>query len=384
MTLLAAHPLIVLALGLAAVLPSAKFVASHQGKQILRPLRVGKARSASAFGLRMTGFIEAAGPEKSARASRQHAASQGVRAPLAAFQAARQPKPATRTVTDEAGRRVSVPADVTRIVSLAPNDTDILYALGAAEKIAGVTDFSEIPAGEPHVESVGEPVEPSLERIAALQPSLVFVDGSINRWETVYSLEGLGIPVYATDVHTVQGMIRSVREIGAVIGENAAGEALAARLETRLEAVHARLAGHSPKSVFFVVWEDPLITTGRNTFLADALRWAGAKSVVSVSEDWPHISLEEVLAKQPQYLIFPASSAGTPAEIARSLERRAGWRDLKAVKDGHILVVNDAINRPSPPLIGAIEKLARALHPSAFAQPAAGVVPKSARARAQS
>ncbi len=286
-------------------------------------------------------------------------------------------------MTDEAGRRVTVPARVTRIVSLAPNDTDILYALGAAKKIAGITDFSEIPPGKPHVESVGEPVEPSLERIAALQPNLVLVDGSINRWETVYSLERLDIPVYATDAHTVQGMIRSVRKIGSVIGEKAAGEALAARLEARLEALRARLEAHPPKSVFFVVWEDPLITTGRNTFLADALRWAGAKSVVSVSEDWPHISLEEVLAKQPQYLIFPASSAGTPAEIARSLERRAGWRDLKAVKDGHILVVSDAINRPSPPLIGAIEKLARALHPRAFSQPAASA-PKPAQTRAQS
>jgi ABC-type Fe3+-hydroxamate transport system substrate-binding protein len=131
--------------------------------------------------------------------------------------------------------------------------------------------------------------------------------------------------------------------------------------------------------VLFVVWEDPLITTGENTFIADALRWAGARSVVSVSEDWPHISLEEVVHLQPDDLIFPATNSAAEGDIARTLRTRAGWRDLEAVHAGRVVLVSDAINRPSPELVGAIEQLARELHPAAFA--AAGPSPRTSGAR---
>ena len=273
-----------------------------------------------------------------------------------------------RTVVDEMGRRVTVPAAVRRVVSLAPNITDILYAIGAGDEIAGVTDFAETPAGKKPKPSVGQPMEPSLERIASLRPDLVFVARSINRRPTVESLEQLGIPVYATDARTVDGMLETIRRIGSLVGMKQAGDALAAKLEARLDSIRAHLAGHPPKRVFFVVWEDPLITTGRNTFIADALRWAGARSVVSVRQDWPHISMEEVVARQPEYLIFPRTESGSASDILGSLRKRAGWRDLKAVQKGRVVVVSDAISRPSPALVDAIEELAHRLHPRAFSQ----------------
>jgi iron complex transport system substrate-binding protein len=272
----------------------------------------------------------------------------------------------TRTVTDEMGRRVDVPARVRRVVSLAPNDTDTLYALGAAGKIAGVTDFTEIPPGEPARPSVGEPLEPSLEEIVSLKPDLVFADRSINRRETVESLDQLGVPVYVTDAHSVEGMLDSVEQIADLIGMKQAGQRLVASLESRLDAVRARLAGRPVKRVLFVVWEDPLITTGENTFIADALRWAGARSVVRLREDWPHLSLEEMVQLQPDDLIFPASNGVSPANIDRVLLTRPGWSDLEAVRAGRIYVISDAINRPSPDLVNAIEHLARELHPAAF------------------
>jgi iron complex transport system substrate-binding protein len=275
-----------------------------------------------------------------------------------------------RTVVDEVGRRVEVPVRVERVVSLAPNITDILYALGAGEKIAGVTDFAETPAGAARKPSVGEPMEPSLERIAALRPDLVFVARSINRRETVESLERLGTPVYATDARTVEGMLGTIRQIGALVGKGQAGEALAASLEARLDGLRARLSGRAAKRVFFVVWQDPLITTGRNTFIADALRWAGARQVLRLRQDWPHVSLEALVARQPEYLIFPEAQNEKPEEIVRSLKQLAGWRDLEAVKKGNVVVLSDAINRPSPALVGAIEELARRLHPGAFSQQA--------------
>jgi len=281
-----------------------------------------------------------------------------------------------RPVTDGMGRRVEVPVAARRVVSLAPNITDILYALGAGDKIAGITRLTSIPAGSPAKPSVGEPLEPNLERIAALHPDLVFASRTINREETVESLQHLGIPVYVTYANSVAGMLASVRQVAGLIGMEPAGEKLTVRLEARLESLRARLAGRPVKRVLFVVWQNPLITTGEHTFIADALRWAGARSVAQVGEDWPHISMEEVVHLQPDDLIFSAAASGASGDIAQSLQNRPGWRDLKAVREGRVVMVSDAINAPSPKLVDAIEELARKLHPAAFAagqpSPAAG------------
>jgi iron complex transport system substrate-binding protein len=295
-------------------------------------------------------------------------AAVAVLAPVLVLGLKQAPAPeAARTEIDEAGRRVALRAEVHRVVSLAPNVTETLYALGVDDKIVGITDFTELPPGAPAKPTVGEPVSPNLERIAALRPDLVFAAETINRRETVEALDRLGIPVYTTNPRTVEETLASIRHIAALVGTGAAGEELASRLQARLDAVRTRLAGRPLKRVLFVVWEDPLITTGQNTFVADTLRWAGAESIINLPEDWPHVSLEEVVRLQPDDLIFPATQTGSGQDIARGLEKRPGWRDLDAVRDGRVLVVSDAINRPSPALVDAIEELARELHPAAYA-----------------
>ncbi len=295
------------------------------------------------------------GAEQGAQTSRLKTARQEVSAP-----------PARHAVVDDAGRRVEVPMVARRVVSLAPSVTETLYAVGAGSQIAGITDYSDVPKGSPAKPSVGEPLDPSIEEIVSLRPDLVLVDGSINRWETVASLDRLNIPVYATDARTVEGMLETIRRIAGLVGAQRAGDRLASRLEARLDALRQRLAGRKPKRVLFVVWQDPLITTGKNTFIADALRWAGAESVIDVNEDWPHVSMEEIVHLEPEELIFPATGAMSAATIAQALGGQPGWRELEAVRKGRLVLVSDAINRPSPALVGAIEELARELHPGAF------------------
>jgi cobalamin transport system substrate-binding protein len=297
-------------------------------------------------------------------------------------------KSATREVTDEVGRRVRVPDFPERIVSLAPNLTETLYALGVEGRLAGVTNYSDHPAAARAKPHVGQPMNPSLEEIAALHPDLILATPTINRLETVEALDRLGLAVYATDPHSVEGLLGSMERLARIVGAAAAGEKLVAEQQARLEELRMRLAGRPVKRALFVVWMDPLITAGEHTFIADALRWAGAESLltartpapaagsrggaeygreVSSREDWPHISLEEVVAREPDDLIFASSHSGAEKEIAGELRKRPGWRDLEAVREGHIVVVSDAINRPGPCLVGAIEALARQLHPEAFA-----------------
>ena len=118
--------------------------------------------------------------------------------------------------------------------------------------------------------------------------------------------------------------------------------------------------------VLFVVWMDPLTTIGQNMFIADALRWAGAESVVLSRQNWPQISLEEVVRLQPEYIVFAGTHGESQATELADLRGRPVWRDLDAVRVGHVVNLNEEAIRPSPGLVDAIEQLARDVHPEAF------------------
>jgi len=274
--------------------------------------------------------------------------------------------PAAREFTDEAGRHVQVPANVKRIVSLAPNLTEIVFALGEGDRLAGDTDFCDYPAEASKKPHVGGPVNPNLEQVVALKPDLVLAT-AINRRETVDALARIGVPVYATDPHSVEDMIASVEHIGKVLEAEKTAAPLAENLRERLSNLDRRISAAAPRRVLFVVWTDPLITIGRDSFIADALRRAGARSVVDVTAEWPRISFEEILRLQPEFLVFANAHAADAQREIDSLRTRPGWRELDAIRRGNIVVVSDAINRPAPRMVDAVEQLARAFHSESFA-----------------
>jgi iron complex transport system substrate-binding protein len=153
-----------------------------------------------------------------------------------------------------------------------------------------------------------------------------------------------------------------------VIGAPNQGTELVGKLRQRLDAVRARLSERPKVHVLFVVWLEPLQTIGQNTFIADALRWAGAESVLVSRQKWPHLSIEEVVRLQPDYIVFTNDHGeGAAAELA-DLRARPAWRDLDAVEQGHVVGVSDEAIRPSPGLVDMIEQLARKLHPEVFSE----------------
>ena len=277
-------------------------------------------------------------------------------------------KESFRTVSDETGRSVRIPVPVRRIVSLAPSLTESIYALGMNDLLVGDTDYCDYPPAATKKHKVGGATNPSLEEIAALKPDVVLVTKGLNRLETVQELERLGIAAYATDPHTVDEIRISVRRLAEILGNPAAGDTLDRELAQQETNLQRRLQNAVPKRVLFVVWTDPLISVGKRTFLADALVHAGAVSVVESSQDWPQMSLEEVVRLQPEYLVFASGHSETVSRDVEALAKRPGWDQLDAVKHRRFAVISDAVNRPAPRLLTAVEDLARQLHPEAFAE----------------
>jgi iron complex transport system substrate-binding protein len=274
--------------------------------------------------------------------------------------------PAFREITDETGRTIRIPQSVHRIVSLAPSLTETLYALGLEERLVGDTDYCDFPPAAQQKTKVGGAVNPSLEAIAALHPDLVLVTKSLNRLDTVRALADLGIPSYATDPHTVEEIISSTERLAGVLGAPEAGGSIVKDLERRLAETQRRVAPFPLRRVLFVVWTEPLISIGKNTFIADALVHAGAVSIIDSAQNWPQVSLEDVVHQQPEFLIFPESHSEAAPPDLEALGNLPGWRILDAAKNHRYALVSDAVNRPAPRIVSAIEELAKQLHPEAF------------------
>ena len=273
--------------------------------------------------------------------------------------------PAYREVTDDLGRTVRVPQPVQRIVSLAPSLTETVYALGLQDHLVGDTDYCDYPADAQKKPKVGGAINPSLEQIAALHPDIVLVT-SLNRFETLHALETIGISSYATDPHNVDEIITSSKKLADVLGAPEAGASVAQGMQRHLADLQRRIGSAPAKRVLFVVWHQPLISVGKHTFIADALRLAGAVSIVDSDKDWPQVSLEEVARLQPDFLVFADSHSQAAPSTVETLATLPGWSILEAVNKRRYAVISEAVNRPAPRIVAAIEELARQLHPDAF------------------
>jgi iron complex transport system substrate-binding protein len=275
--------------------------------------------------------------------------------------------PVYKDVVDELGRTIRIPQPVQRIVSLAPSLTETVYALGLQDRLVGDTDFCDYPEDAQKKTKVGGGINPNIEQIMALRPDLVLATKDFNRLETVHALADLGIPSYTTDPHTVQQIISSTKRLADVLGVADAGASVGADLDRRLSDLQQKLTPYTPRRVFFIVWSEPLISIGQNTFVADALRYAGAVSIVESSQDWPQMSLEEIVHLQPEFLVFAPSHSETGQNDFDAVAERPGWRGLDAVRNRRVAVISEAVERPAPRIVSVIEDLARQLHPEAFA-----------------
>jgi iron complex transport system substrate-binding protein len=268
------------------------------------------------------------------------------------------------TLIDMVGREVELAGPPRRIVSLAPSLTEILYALGAGDAVVGVTDYATFPPEVGAKPSVGGGINPNLEVIVALRPDLVFVSTDANRWDTLAQLDQLQIPVFGVKPLRVEGVFASIEKVGEVVGRAQAAGELIAEMRRRMATVSDKVRGLPRPKVLYAVWIDPLIVVGRGTVIHDLIQMAGGVNAVR-APGFPRYSLEEVFVHAPDVIIL-ALDGGVP-EDREVLRRLPGWKEIRAVREGAVRVVDaNLMNRPGPRIVEALELLARLLHPGAF------------------
>jgi len=279
--------------------------------------------------------------------------------------------PAALVFTDGLDREVTLPGPAQKIVSIAPSNTEILYSLGAGSQVIGRDAFSDYPTDAQSLPDVGGGWgELNTELIVSLQPDLVLA-AQINTAEQVKTLEDLGLTVYYLANPTdMDGLYANLEEVARITGRQAEAETLIADLKTRVAAVEEKIAPLSYRPLVFYELDstDPNApwTSGPGTFIDLLISMAGGFNLGSELEgEWVQVSVEELIAKNPTFILLGDSVWGgvTPDAVAA----RPGWQGIAAVANGQVYPFDDnLVSRPGPRLVDGLEELARLLHPEVF------------------
>jgi len=287
----------------------------------------------------------------------------------AACQAGPAPSGGPLDLTDGLGRQVALAAPAQRIVSLAPSNTEILFAIGAGSQTVGRDELSDFPTAAVTVSSIGSTFgQLNTEAIVALQPDLVLA-ASITAPEQVQALEDLGMTIYLLpNPNDFAGFYQNLRIVGELTGRQAEAAELAAGLEARVAAVAESVQGVDRPRVFYEAdGSDPTApwTTGSGTFQSVLIDLAGGANVAAELTGWGQFSLEQLVAVDPQVIVFGSGSfvPTTP----ESLAARPGWGTLTAVAEGRVYAMDtNWVDRPGPRLVDGLEAMARFIHPELF------------------
>jgi len=267
------------------------------------------------------------------------------------------PRAAGPSITDDWGRTVTLAAPALRVVSLAPATTELVFALGAGDRLVGRTTWCDYPAAAAAVTDVGNGIGPNVEAITAQRPDLVLLYPSESNRAALGQLEQLGIAVAALEQDAIAEWRATSRKVAALLGREAAADSMLALLDRRLDSVVVGPGPGFPR-VFIAVGANPPIAIGRGSFVSELFELAGARNAFDdITGPSAVVSLEAVVAKAPDLVVILG-----PDSARHDVRRRPGWAAIPAVRGGHIIAVDGSeLNRPSPRLPDAVARLKAAL-----------------------
>ncbi|MEM7263419.1 MAG: ABC transporter substrate-binding protein [Planctomycetota bacterium] len=273
-------------------------------------------------------------------------------------------------VLDALGRTVLLEAPPRRIVSLAPSNTEIVFALGLGDRLVGRDSLSDFPAAAAKVPSIGAMYpDPNFESIAVKKPDLILAAGTTRR-ATVQALAGLGYTVYAASNATrLDDVFRDIATIGKLVGADDQAAKLLSSMKTRVDNVRSAVRDASPPRVFYEMDAgDPAKpwTAGPGSFVDELVGIAGGTNIGRAGrKQYFQLSLEVLLIQDPEVIILGSTKYGgvTPAGV----EKRVGWNAMQALKDDRVHAFDDdLVSRPGPRVVDGVETLAKLLHPDRF------------------
>ncbi len=268
-------------------------------------------------------------------------------------------------VVDDFGRKVILESAPERIISLAPSNTEILFALGLGERVAAVTDFCDFPLEAKEKQKVGGFSEPNLERIVEISPDLILAT-SMHAKE-IEKLDELGLKVFVIDSKSLKDIFSAIDKVGSLTLSKPQAKALIGKMSERLSEIDKRLAGlPAPEKplVYYEIWNDPLMTVGKDGLIAEAIRRAGGMNLGDgLTGEYPELSLEKIIESDPKVIIAPKGSMSDPAIV----KERAGWEEISAVQNDRVYIVDESLLvRFGPRIVDGIYYMAEMIHPERF------------------
>jgi iron complex transport system substrate-binding protein len=265
------------------------------------------------------------------------------------------------TITDDAGREVTIEAEPQRIVSLAPANTEIVAALGLIDRLVGVTSFCDYPSEVTSIDIIGDFASPNLEAVAAAEPDLVLATSGVQA-DVIVQLEELGAVVVAVDPADLEAVFDSITMVGKATGAAGEAETIVSSMRSELDEITVAIGDTAPVPVFLEIAQDPLFTAGPGTLLDDIIIAAGGANIVT-QEGYVAFSVEQLVAEDPAVYLATLGSMSDPDDLAS----RPGYGDIAAVRTGRVFVLEDnLVSRPGPRVVEGVRLIAEALHPEAF------------------
>jgi iron complex transport system substrate-binding protein len=265
-------------------------------------------------------------------------------------------------VEDDAGRVLVFEASPQRIVSLVPVATEILFSLGEGSRVVGRSRFDDYPPEAREIPEVGDAIRPSVETVVLRDPDLVILIGGSDNADAVREMERLDVPHLVVLFNTLEDLHHNIIRLGRIVDREKQAQDLWEGIERDMEAVRSAVEGKPIPAVYYDVGYPPAFTIGAGSYLDALLSMAGGRNVFGdLAAPSPRVSLEAIIARDPDVIIYPVSGSG-PSHSAGPAER-PGWENLRAVKVGAVLEVpSDLMHRLGPRVGQAARILAEALH----------------------
>jgi iron complex transport system substrate-binding protein len=269
------------------------------------------------------------------------------------------------TVTDDDGQTITIDKEPQRLITLAPSNTEIVYALGIGDRLVAVSDYSDYPPEAASKPKVGY-IRVDIERVIGYNPDLILATGA-HRQQVTPQLRQRGLKVITLDPKNIEGVFDNILLVGRATGQTTAAEKLVADLKARVAQIESKVRQTGTRPRVFFELDKSLFTVGPGSFIHDLIVRAGGENIAGDADrPYPQLSLEVLLQRDPEVIII-TDIGQYGGETPESVRARPGWQSVSAVRNNRVVPINpDLVNRPGPRVVDGFEAIARALHPEAF------------------